>query len=246
MTQNAEKLTEVPSKAALPKQGSQASPRRRGKSENLVKLGVMRLIFCGFLVVGAGAVLFHWFGMVPPEKTSGPPGPEWFSQQLPLYAKNWWIAQSHLLASLAFVVIAPLQFSKRFRQRHLRLHRILGRVFFGFFLVCACSGLALGLVMPYGENLERGVVVVMFLMVIGAMVQAVKAARARRVVEHRRWVIRLFAWSMAIVSMRIVLGTFHAIQPWSEREWFAISLGVALVINGIGAELWLRHSKPIP
>src|SRR5271170_3040320 len=35
----------------------------------------------------------------------------------------------HTLSGLLALVIGPIQFSSRFRRRHLRLHRVLGRIY---------------------------------------------------------------------------------------------------------------------
>src|SRR5580700_5892000 len=49
----------------------------------------------------------------------------------------------HTLAGIFALLAGPLQFSSRFRQRHLKLHRILGRIYFIAVIIGAFTGIAL-------------------------------------------------------------------------------------------------------
>ncbi len=108
-------------------------------------------------------------------------------------------------------------------------------------VIASVSGLIMGIKMPFGESIETVYVVIIFAMVSYASVQGILNIRNRRVLFHQAWMIRLFCWSMSIATMRVVLGVFYNIQPWSDREWFAHSLIIGLIINAFAAELWIKR-----
>ena len=58
--------------------------------------------------------------------------------------RKWLIP--HGLAGLTVLLIGPFQFSSRFRQRHPRIHRIMGRFYLGAIAVSAPMGMYLALV----------------------------------------------------------------------------------------------------
>ena len=49
----------------------------------------------------------------------------------------------HTLAGVVALLAGPIQFSLRFRQRHLKFHRVLGRIYVVCVLIGAFSGIAL-------------------------------------------------------------------------------------------------------
>jgi hypothetical protein len=55
----------------------------------------------------------------------------------------------HILPGGLFLVLAPLQFSSRIRNRHIAIHRWSGRVLVLAGFVSAVAGLYFGLLMPY-------------------------------------------------------------------------------------------------
>jgi uncharacterized membrane protein len=172
-----------------------------------------------------------------------PPGPEWFTVQRELYNQRPFLTQTHLISSSVFILLASFQFSAKFRKSHLKWHRRLGRLFLCTTPFVAGSGLVLGAVMPFGGKLETFYAVLLFTLVLLAAFRGITNIRNHRVVQHRAWMIRLFAWSMSIATMRIVLGAFYQIQPWSDREWFANSLLIALALNAVVAEWWIKRKK---
>src|SRR5688500_15060775 len=60
----------------------------------------------------------------------------------------------HVLPAALLVILAPLQFSRRIRSRHIRWHRWSGRVIVAIAIPVGLSGLFFGLLMPFGGTLE--------------------------------------------------------------------------------------------
>ena len=105
----------------------------------------------------------------------------------------------HTLSGLAALLIGPLQFSSRFRQRYLPLHRILGRIYIVAVFVGAATGVALANGRPGlpGTAMQAAAWVV-------CTTAAFITARNRQLVQHRQWMIRSYAVTFTFVSSRVL------------------------------------------
>ena len=56
----------------------------------------------------------------------------------------------HTLSGMMALLIGPIQFSSRFRQRHLKIHRVLGRIYVVSVFIGAATGVALAAVICRG------------------------------------------------------------------------------------------------
>jgi uncharacterized membrane protein len=105
----------------------------------------------------------------------------------------------HTLCGTFALLAGPLQFSTRFRQRHLKLHRILGRIYFGSVIIGALTGVALAWGRPGlpGTSMQGAAWIV-------CTTAAVVAARNRQVAVHRQWMARSYAVTFTFVSSRVL------------------------------------------
>ena len=105
----------------------------------------------------------------------------------------------HTLAGTLALLIGPINFSSRIRQRHLQLHRVLGRVYFLSVLVGAPTGIALAWGRPGlpGTSMQAAAWVV-------CTTAAVIAARNRQIAVHRQWMARSYAVTFTFVSSRVL------------------------------------------
>jgi len=85
----------------------------------------------------------------------------------------------HTLCGTFALLAGPLQFSSRLRQRHLKLHRVLGRMYFTSVFIGAFTGIALA-------------------------TAAVIAARNGQIAVHRQWMARSYAVTFTFVSTRVL------------------------------------------
>jgi len=100
----------------------------------------------------------------------------------------------------AFALLAgPLQFSSRFRQRHMKLHRVLGRMYFVSVILGAFTGIALATGRPGlpGTSMQGAAWIV-------CTAAAVIAARNRQIAVHRQWMARSYAVTFTFVSSRVL------------------------------------------
>jgi uncharacterized membrane protein len=105
----------------------------------------------------------------------------------------------HTLCGTFALLAGPLQFSTRFRQRHVKLHRVLGRVYFVSVILGAFTGIALAWGRPGlpGTSMQGAAWIV-------CTTAAVIAARNRQIAVHRQWMARSYAVTFTFVSSRVL------------------------------------------
>src|SRR5665213_3757997 len=101
----------------------------------------------------------------------------------------------HTLAGIFALVIGPINFSSRIRQRHLQLHRILGRIYVISVFVGSFTGLALAAGRPGlpGTSMQAAAWMV-------CTTAAYITARHRQIAVHRQWMARSYAVTFTFVS----------------------------------------------
>jgi uncharacterized membrane protein len=104
----------------------------------------------------------------------------------------------HTLAGIFALLIGPVNFSSRFRQRHLQLHRVLGRVYVISVFVGSFTGIALAAGRPGlpGTSMQAAAWMV-------CTTAAFIAARNRQIAVHRQWMARSYAVTFTFVSSRV-------------------------------------------
>jgi uncharacterized membrane protein len=171
-----------------------------------------------------------------------------------LYVAHPWLAYGHIVPGVVYLVLGPLQLSRRFRTRHYTLHRRLGRVLVACALVSGVLAVAVGFVFAWGGTPETLATLVFGSWFVACLVLAVRAIRAGRVADHRRWMVRAFAVGSGIATIRIWVGIFTGIQLGllgMEDETFPIpsTFGLAFWL-GLGThvlfgEWWLRRTPDL-
>ncbi|WP_235519302.1 MULTISPECIES: DUF2306 domain-containing protein [unclassified Caulobacter] len=148
----------------------------------------------------------------------------------------------HVAGAVTALVLGSLQFLPALRRGAGPPHRWIGRTYVVGCLVGGTAGLILAPGSSAGPIASAG-----FggLAVIWIAVNLLgwRAAVQGRFVEHRRWMIRSWALTLAAVTLRLYLPLVMALDlpflPWYR----AISF-LAWVPNLVAAELWLRARTP--
>src|ERR1700744_6400061 len=122
----------------------------------------------------------------------------------------------HTLAGIFALLIGPLNFSSRIRQRHLQLHRILGRIYVISVFVGSFTGIALAWGRPGlpGTAMQAAAWMV-------CTTAAFITARNRQIVKNRQWMARSYAGTFTFVSSR-------ALNLW-PRYWSHLGDSLAAV-----------------
>jgi len=105
----------------------------------------------------------------------------------------------HTVAGSVALLAGPLQFSSRFRQRHLQLHRVLGRIYAVSVVIGAATGVALAAGRPGfpGTCMQAAAWIV-------CTAAAVVTARNGHIAQHRQWMARSYAVTFTFVSSRVL------------------------------------------
>src|SRR6202034_2000027 len=105
----------------------------------------------------------------------------------------------HTLAGIFALLIGPINFSSRIRQRHLTLHGVLGRIYVVSVFVGSFTGIALAWGRPGlpGTSMQSAAW-------MACTTAAFLTARNRQIVQHRQWMTRSYAVTFTFVSSRVL------------------------------------------
>ena len=156
----------------------------------------------------------------------------------------------HITGAGLALLLSPVQFVARLRDRAPTVHRVCGRIVLVGIAVGGLAGLALaphslaGLVGTAGF----GLLALLWLVFAGS---ALRAIRRGAVATHRRWAVRTFALTYAAVTLRLWLGGLIALQiavagvddgVAFERAYLLVPF-LSWVPNLLVAEWYLRRRR---
>jgi uncharacterized membrane protein len=107
----------------------------------------------------------------------------------------------HAAAALIAMLLGPFLFSTRFRSRHFKRHRIMGRVYVICIAIAAPLALYLqfrtpGAPMKFANTVMS---IVWFLCTLAAFL----TARNRQLTAHRQWMIRSYVFTLNFIIVRV-------------------------------------------
>ncbi|MGB6974466.1 MAG: DUF2306 domain-containing protein [Terracidiphilus sp.] len=108
----------------------------------------------------------------------------------------------HAFFALTALLIGPWQFSTRFRQKHLKVHRMMGRVYVISVFITAPIALVLGLD-GFGkiEGFTNSVLASLWLL---CTLCAFLTARNRQIAVHRQWMVRSYVFTLNFIFTRFL------------------------------------------
>ena len=157
--------------------------------------------------------------------------------------RGWLLA--HISSGMVALLIGPFQFSRWLRQRYLRLHRLMGRVYLIAVLCGSIGALALSITTPDGRPWGFGLQgLILAWMTTAGM--AYYAIRQRQVQVHQEWMVRSYVVTFAFVTFRLL----YDVPPMSrlgspnERGITYIWACWALPLLATEVILQLRRMRP--
>jgi len=150
--------------------------------------------------------------------------PEWPHIQ----SFKWWLLP-HGLTGACALLLAPLQFSDRLRQRFTKLHRVLGR----FYVAGVFLAAPLGFYVEYFEermgaprsfSVAAAAQAVAWMLTTGIALAFILKGKVQ---QHRQWMTRSFAVALVFLEVRVILGVTH----WDANPSFATQETVVWVCN---------------
>jgi uncharacterized membrane protein len=159
----------------------------------------------------------------------------------------------HIAGGIGALLAGPWQFSEKLRARALNLHRWLGRFYLFSVALGSTAGFAMAVVSEEGLPTHLGFgMLAVFWFFTG--LQAYRKVRHGNIEEHRRWMTRNFALSLAAVTLRNYLPLMLFALHWSFRTSYITVSWLCWIPNLLVAE-WLvarrtriqsQHNQPIP
>lgn len=163
---------------------------------------------------------------------------------------KWWLLPHGIFGAIV-LLLAPLQFSERLRQRYTKAHRVMGRLY----AVGAIALAPLGAYIQYYQERMGAprsftvLAVVDAAMLMGTTAIAFAFAFRRKIALHRQWATRSYAVALVFIGGRFVMG----ITGWETLGveivqaiiWSCLALAVPLADVSLNwRELRSRSSVP--
>jgi uncharacterized membrane protein len=161
------------------------------------------------------------------------------------YVAHPWPAYLHIVPGVLYLLGAPLQLSRRVRERHFAFHRRFGRVLLGLGLTSGVFALVFGVPLAFGGPWQSLAAAVFGSWFVVALLLAFRAIRAGRVRAHRRWMIRAFATGLGVGTIRLWVGGLTLFDVLPLQAAFAPAFWLGLSMHVIAAEVYLAW-RPEP
>lgn len=147
----------------------------------------------------------------------------------------------HIGAMFIALALGPFQFLRSLRNRHLRLHRLTGKLYIAGALIGGVGGLY----MSFFSIADAWSGIGFGLLAIGVLITTSRAyfsIREGKVQEHREWMTRSFALILAAVTLRIYIPILEGAGV-SEYTSFAIVGWASWIPNLLLAEWMIRRQR---
>ena len=151
-----------------------------------------------------------------------------------------WYLLPHGLAGACAILLGPMQFSDRLRQRFTKLHRVLGR----FYVVGALIVSPLGVYLQYFDERIGGTRSFTLAAVADAALLMITTGvafvfiRQRKIQQHRQWMTRSFAVAIVFLEVRVITG----LSGWDNNPvaiettvWMCVAF--ALLVGDIALQV---------
>jgi len=120
---------------------------------------------------------------------------------------KWWLLP-HGIAGACALLLGPMQFSDRLRQRFTKLHRIVGRIYVGGVFVAGPLGFYIQFFQermgaPRSFSMAAVVDATLWMTTTGIALAFILRGKVQ---QHRQWMTRSFAVALVFLEVRVVGG----------------------------------------
>jgi uncharacterized membrane protein len=178
------------------------------------------------------------------------PAPPGFPEAAALdagFARHPVLTMVHIIPGLVFVVLGPLQFVQKLRNRRPRLHRWTGRIVLASGTIIGGTALVMSTQMAIGGVNEAAATILFAVLFLFALIKGFTSIRRGNVALHREWMIRAFAIGLAVTTVRPIMGVFFAtrrISHLTPHDFFGTAFWLGFTISLIAAEIWINYTRP--
>ncbi|MFJ5765971.1 DUF2306 domain-containing protein [Lysinibacillus sp. NPDC093210] len=113
----------------------------------------------------------------------------------------------HIIFSVLALVIGPFTLFSKFREKNIKRHRILGKIYMIGILFGSVTGLYLAIYATGGFISQFGFSALSILWMITGY-QALVKIKEQKIYDHQQWMIRNYSLTFAAVTLRIWLLVF--------------------------------------
>ncbi|AHY48114.1 putative membrane protein (DUF2306) (plasmid) [Rubrobacter radiotolerans] len=157
------------------------------------------------------------------------------------------IVALHVVLGGLYLLFAPFQFVRRIRSKHRLYHRWAGRALVALGLATGVTALFMGLVIPASGWPERVVIGLFGSVFLVALHKGFAHIRARRVRQHREWMIRAFSIGLSIATQRLIFipSILVIANPTNAQiEMLSVvAFAAAFLVHACVAEAWIRLTR---
>ncbi len=156
---------------------------------------------------------------------------------------KWWLLP-HGIAGACALLLGPMQFSDRLRNRFTQLHRVVGRIYVAGVFVAAPLGFYIQYFQermgdPRSFSIAAAADATLWMITTGiAMVFILKG----KVQEHRQWMTRSFAVALVFLEVRVIGGVtgFENLDVQANETivWACLAFSI------LSADLVLQWQQP--
>lgn len=147
---------------------------------------------------------------------------------------KWWLLP-HALAGATALLLGPLQFSDRLRQRFTKYHRVAGRFYVGGVMIAGPLGIYIQYIQGPPTFTLAAIVDATLWMSTTAI--ALVFAMKRMITQHRQWMTRSYAVAIVFLEVRVISGILGYDQDVRMVETIVwICLAFSLLIGDIAVQ----------
>ncbi|MBO0723497.1 MAG: DUF2306 domain-containing protein [Blastocatellia bacterium] len=206
------------------------------------------------VIIGAAVVIRRAIHLIPilfngyhPPTTAASTAFSQFAGLDDIFARYPILTLVHIFPALVFLVLAPLQFSRTFRERHLHMHRVNGRILLICGMITGGSALLMSFVMPAIGGVNQAAATTLFAIIfLFSLGKAFSLIKRGEVARHREWMIRAFSTALAVATIRPIIAVFFATSRFSgltPYEFFGTGFWIGFVLHLIAAEVWIGRTR---
>lgn len=148
----------------------------------------------------------------------------------------------HILLGIVAILIGPFQFIKKFRNKYLKLHRNLGKI---YIISVVLSGL-LGMYLAATSNVNLTYAVGLFFLGVtwaGTAIMAFISIKKKKIELHKEWMIRSYVITFAFVTFRVIEDVLKITTEYSNVDVLTLMSWTSWAIPLFIAELFIQGKK---
>ena len=159
------------------------------------------------------------------------------------FARHTVLTVIHILPGGLFLTLASLQFVPSIRQKHLQVHRWMGRVLVVCGLIIGVSALVMSFKMNIGGPNQTAATTLFAIVFLICLIKGYLHIRRKEVERHREWMIRAYGVGLGVATTRPIVGMFFAFRRLTPHEFFGIAFWLGFTITFLAAEVWVDYTR---